>query len=391
MTAMGENHRLFRNPNMIEKPVEIRPPTIVETETAASGRCLVLKGSWNLRGLALTPALLRDLKAYPLGDVEWDLREMDAMDSACVLILWRAWGEKLPARIRLHPDQQRLFDRWQSRPIPPPPATPRRPLILTHLKQSVQGFTDQLLTWIALLGQLLLDLAYLIRHPKHVPWKEISAAIYDTGGRALGITALVGFLIGIVVSYLSSLQLRTFGASIYIVNILGLSIIRELGPLLAAILVAGRSGSAMTASLGVMRVTSELDALAAMGISHSLRLILPKVVALSIAMPLLVVWTDIIALIGGAMAANLELEINVHQFMLKLPSVIPVANFFIGLGKGAVFGLFIALIACHFGLRIKPDTESLGHETTNSVVASITLVILLDAIFAIAFRGVGLR
>jgi phospholipid/cholesterol/gamma-HCH transport system permease protein len=176
---------------------------------------------------------------------------------------------------------------------------------------------------------------------------------------------------------------------VYIVNILGMSIIRELGPLLAAILVAGRSGSAMTASLGVMRVTAELDALAAMGVSLSLRLILPKVVALCIAMPLLVLWTDSIALIGGAMAANLELGISVRQFLLKLPLVVPVMNLYIGLMKGVVFGLFIALIACHFGLRIKPDTESLGHETTNSVVASITLVIVVDAIFAIIFRGVG--
>jgi phospholipid/cholesterol/gamma-HCH transport system permease protein len=260
-----------------------------------------------------------------------------------------------------------------------------------RLARAVHGFAAQLLTWIALLGQLLLDLAFLARHPQAIPWKEISATIHETGGRALGITALVGFLIGIVVSYLSSLQLRTFGASVYIVNILGLSIIRELGPLLAAILVAGRSGSAMTASLGVMRVTAELDALAAMGVSHSLRLILPKVVALCIAMPLLVVWTDAIALVGGAMAANLELGISVRQFLLKLPVVVPVMNLYIGLMKGVVFGLFIALIACHFGLRIKPDTESLGNETTNSVVASITLVILLDAVFAIAFRGVGLR
>ena len=112
--------------------------------------------------------------------------------------------------------------------------------------------------------------------------------------------------------------------------------------------------------------------------------------ALAIAMPLLVVWTDIVALIGGALAAQMELEISMHQFILKLPSTVPVSNFFIGLGKGAVFGLFIALIACHFGLRIKPDTQSLGNETTNSVVVSITLVILLDAIFAIVFKGVGI-
>ncbi len=351
----------------------------------------MLTGFWNLRGLALAPDLPRRVKTCAVHDAEWNLREIQALDSAGASILWRTWGGKLPPRVLLRPEQQRLFERWQNRPVPPSPALPPKDPIVMRLARAVHGFFGQLLTWIALLGQLLLDLAFLARHPQAIPLKEISATIHETGGRALGITALVGFLIGIVVSYLSSLQLRTFGASVYIVNILGLSIIRELGPLLAAILVAGRSGSAMTASLGVMRVTAELDALAAMGVSHSLRLILPKVVALCIAMPLLVLWTDTIALIGGAMAANLELGISVRQFLLKLPLVVPVANLHIGLLKGIVFGLFIALIACHFGLRIKPDTESLGTETTNSVVTSITLVILLDAVFAIVFRGVGLR
>jgi phospholipid/cholesterol/gamma-HCH transport system permease protein len=350
-----------------------------------------LSGFWNLRGLAQAPDLPRQAGRCATRDGEWDLLGIAALDSAGAAILWRAWGGRLPPRILLRPEHQRLFERWQTRPVPPSPSVPPKAPAVLRLARAVHGFAAQLLTWIALLGQLLLDLAFLARHPQAIPWKEISATIHETGGRALGITALVGFLIGIVVSYLSSLQLRTFGASVYIVNILGLSIIRELGPLLAAILVAGRSGSAMTASLGVMRVTAELDALAAMGVSHSLRLILPKVVALCIAMPLLVVWTDAIALVGGAMAANLELGISVRQFLLKLPVVVPVMNLYIGLMKGVVFGLFIALIACHFGLRIKPDTESLGNETTNSVVASITLVILLDAVFAIAFRGVGLR
>ncbi|MCI0655092.1 MAG: ABC transporter permease, partial [Methylococcaceae bacterium] len=347
-------------------------------------------GFWNLRGLAMTPDLRNKTRAYAAGNIAWDLSGIEAMDSAGALILWQAWGERLPERIILRHEQERLFLRLQRRSIPAPPDAPKPVPILLRATRLIRTFAIQLLTWVALLGQLIMDLFYLIRHPLGIPWKEISATIHETGGRALGITALVGFLIGIVVSYLSSLQLRTFGAAIYIVNILGLSIIRELGPLLAAILVAGRSGSAMTASLGVMRVTQELDALAAMGISHSQRLILPKVVALCIAMPLLVVWTDLIALIGGAVAANMELEISMHQFMLKLPSAVPVSNFFIGLAKGSVFGLFIALIACHFGLRIKPNTESLGNETTNSVVASITLVILLDAVFAIAFKGVGL-
>lgn len=374
---------------MIDQSTEISTlPTIERAGEKAA--MLTLKGYWNLRGLALTPDLRRKTDSYSAGSFTWDLSGIDVLDSAGALILWQAWGERLPEHVILRPEQERLFSRLQHRHIPAPPVPPAKTPVMLRAIRAIKDFAFQLLTWVAILGQLVMDLLYLFRHPSKIPWKEISATIHETGGRAMGITALVGFLIGIVVSYLSSLQLRTFGASIYIVNILGLSIIRELGPLLAAILVAGRSGSAMTASLGVMRVTQEFDALAAMGISHSLRLILPKVVALSIAMPLLVVWTDMIALIGGALAAQLELEISMHQFMLKLPSAVPVSNFFIGLGKGVVFGLFIALIACHFGLRIKPDTESLGNETTNSVVVSITLVILLDAVFAIAFKGVGL-
>ncbi len=146
----------------------------------------------------------------------------------------------------------------------------------------------------------------------------------------------------------------------------------------------------MTAEIGIMRVTEELDALSAMGISHSLRLILPKVAALALCMPLLSVWTSTTALIGGMYSAQTTLDISYQQFFLKLPDVVPIANVFIGLGKSAVFGLMIALIACHFGFRIKPNTESLGNETTNSVVVAITVVIMIDAIFAILFMGVGM-
>ena len=367
-------------------------PPLIQWDTTNDGGTAMLSGCWNLRGLAMAPDLQGGARGYAgRPGIAWDLLGVETLDSAGACILWQIWDQRLPDRIQIRSEHREVFVRLQQRGIPAPPPPSRKSLLLNRLTRLLQAFIDQLLDWVALLGQLLLDLAYLLRHPRHIPWKEISAAIHETGGRALGITALVGFLIGIVVSYLSALQLRTFGAAIYIVNILGLSIIRELGPLLAAILVAGRSGSAMTARLGVMRVTQELDALSALGISQSLRLILPKVVALSIAMPLLVVWTDIVALLGGAMAARLELGISLHQFVLKLPSAVPVMNFGIGLLKGVVFGLFIALVACHFGLRIKPDTESLGTETTNSVVASITLVILLDAIFAIVFRGVGLR
>lgn len=367
------------------------PPSIDIQRLEQSPPLIALKGPWNLRGLALAADLPRHVREHARDEnLQWDLCGIDALDSAGALILWQAWGEKLPSRIQMRPEQQRQFQRWEQRRIGEP--LPRRKIpLLQRLAGSLQRFFGHVLAWIALLGQVLLDIAYLARHPAEIPWREISATIHETGGRALGITALVGFLIGVVVSYLSALQLQTLGAQIFIVNIVGMSVIRELGPLLAAILVAGRSGSAMTARLGVMRVTEELDALAAMGISQSRRLILPKVIALAVALPLLVVWTDIVGLLGGATAAKLELDIGFQQFLIKLPNSVPVANFAIGLGKGAVFGLFIALVACHFGLAIKPNTESLGNETTNSVVASITLVILVDAVFAILFRSVGLR
>lgn len=203
------------------------------------------------------------------------------------------------------------------------------------------------------------------------------------------VTALVGFLIGVVLSYLSALQLRQFGADVFIVNILGLGIIRELGPVLTAVLVAGRSGSAMTAQLGVMRVTEEIDALDTMGIPRSLRLIFSKVVALSLAMPLLVLWTSAAALVGGMASAWLQLDLSSDFFFQLLPKVVPLQNLWIAQAKGASFGFAVALVACHFGLRVRPNTESLSANTTASVVTSITAVILLDAVFAVATRGVG--
>ena len=239
-------------------------------------------------------------------------------------------------------------------------------------------------------GQMLLDSLVLLRRPARGPWREISASVYRTGTQALGITAAVGCLIGVTLSYLSSEQLRTFGADAFIVNILGIGIVRELGPMICAVLVAGRSGSAITAQLGVMRVTEELDALAVMGIPYTVRLILPKVIALAIAMPLLILWTSSVALIGGAFSAKLQLGMNMSQFITSLPGAVPTINVWLGVGKGVVFGILIALVACHFGMRIQPNTESLGIGTTRSVVTAITVVILADAVFAVLFADVGI-
>lgn len=324
-------------------------------------------------------------------DTQWDLSDVSAMDHAGALLLWRAWGRRMADAVEMRPEQAPLFEHLE---LPSAFKLPRRrrawsgPVVA--LGRTMLAFAGHVTGALVLLGQVSLDALTLARHPARIPWREVSANVYRTGAQALGITALVGFLVGVVLSYLSAQQLKSFGADVFIVNLLGIAVIRELGPVLAAILVAGRSGSAMTAQIGVMRVTEELDALAVMGIPHTLRLVLPKIVALAIAMPLLILWTDAVALAGGMLSAQIQLGLDFRYFISSLPDAVPIANLWLGLGKGAVFGILIALLACHFGLRIKPNTESLGLGTTNSVVTAITVVIIVDAVFAIMFSDIGI-
>jgi len=361
---------------------------------ATSQRVARLSGQWTALALASdrdrAGRMLRRIRSEPVGS--WDLTDVARLDHAGGQALWRAWGRQLPEHIALTETQRGIFERIALMDAQPhdKPESARRLDPITRLGLSIFGFGDHLRGALTLLGGCILDLLAVIRRPRQAPWREISANLYSAGAQALGITALVAFLIGIVLGYLSAQQLAAFGANVYIVNILGLAIVRELGPVLAAILVAGRSGSAITAQLGVMRLTEELDAMRVMGISHGRRLILPRVIALAIAMPLLIMWTDIIALAGGMVAAKLGLGIDYVFFFQALRRAVPVVNLWIGLGKGVVFGGLIALTACHFGLRIKANSQSLGEGTTTSVVASITVVIFADALFAIMFQGVGL-
>ncbi|SDY59477.1 ABC transporter permease [Nitrosomonas sp. Nm33] len=355
--------------------------------------CIKLTGSYTLAALdqELRKVSTRLTRFAAQSDLHWDLTGIQQMDHAGAILIWRAWGMHRPAYLSIRPEQERLFAHLEK--VHPAPKPVRRDILwpILTLGRRYFLFWDHLIGIITLSGQVLLNVFYLIKHPNQIPLREISANLFRTGAQALSITALVGFLIGIVLSYLSSEQLHTYGADVFIVNILGMSIIRELGPMLAAILVAGRSGSSMTAQLGVMRVTEELDALTVMGIPHSLRLVLPKIIGLGIAMPLVVLWTSAIAMLGGILAADLQIGLNYQYSLSSLPDAVPVANLWIGMGKGVVCGMVIALIACHFGLRIKPNTESLGEGTTNSVVTSITAVIFIDAIFAIIFSNVGLK
>jgi phospholipid/cholesterol/gamma-HCH transport system permease protein len=374
--------------------IEKAPTLTINHADTGGEQTVVASGIWQVHALAqcgaikslsATLASLKDNSA-----VEWDLSQLTSLDHIGAQMFWNSWGKKRPAKLKLAERQEELFARIEEAGKLHIKQERKSPLnSVMVLGRGMLTFLEHMHGFIKLIGQVVQDLWRFIRHPLTGPWREVSANIYHAGFQALGITALVGFLIGVVLSFLSAQQLRAYGGDMFIVDLLGMSVIRELGPLLAAILVAGRSGSSITAQLGVMRVTEELDAMLVMGISHGYRLIMPKVLALAISMPLLVVWTDAIALLGGMAAAKVELGLSARYFIQELPDAVPFANYLIGLLKGTTFGVLIALVSCHFGLRIKPNTESLGRGTTTSVVTAITVVILADAVFAIIFSDVG--
>ncbi|ALM85270.1 ABC transporter permease [Bordetella sp. N] len=359
-----------------------------------SGDICHVAGDWSVQALAHPGEVQARRKALANATpaMRWDLTGIERLDTVGANLLWHAWGDVMPKRLRISPGLQEVFQALSSHPgdhNTEPPAQDRWGPV-SAIGDAIFTAARHGKSMTVMLGQLVLDLGHLAVRPSRIPWREISAQIYRMGAQALGITALVGFLIGVVLSYLSSQQLQMFGADRFIVRLLGVSIVRELGPVLAAILVAGRSGSAITAQIGVMRVTQELDAMRVMGISQSQRLILPRVVALAIAMPLLVVWTDALALLGGMLAARAQLGVSAAWFLQSLPDAVSLANYVIGLAKGVTFGIVIAMVACHFGLIIEPNTESLGRRTTTSVVTSITGVILADALFAVLLSRVAL-
>ncbi len=371
----------------------------IEVQSLDGSCVLNVRGEWTAARLtqplawrALTTQLdgLRDLPGG-VAAARWDLSGVEKLDYLGAQVLWRHWGRVWPAALELAAEQRVMLETVEQFTIDRPKPGKRSwsaPLIA--LGDRLFSLWDHVKGMLRLIGQLLLDLLRLVRHPQQGPWRDLSGHLYSFGATALPITALVGFLIGVVLAYLISQQLRQFGADAFIVNILGISLIRELGPVLAAILIAGRSGSAITAQIGVMRVTEELDAMRVMGIARGFRLVMPRALALAIAMPLISVWTTLAALLGGMLAADISMGVTPSYFINSLPAAVSVSNLTLASAKSVVFGLLIALVACHYGLRVKPNTESLGQGTTASVVTSITVVILVDALFAVLFKNVGI-
>lgn len=375
--------------------MEDKTPRITQQHTPA-GPCALTLGMWTAAQLADPGAwagVQRELALLTPGGVtacDWDLRSLQRLDHTGAQLLWNAWGRQWPSSLQTLPSQRAMLERVARYSVTPPPALRMTAwLLFLLLGRQVLRVLGHLKYLTRLIGQLLLDLLRLLRAPRAGPWHDVSGHLYHFGATALPITALVGFLIGVVLAYLMSQQLRQFGADAFIVNILGISLIRELGPMLAAILIAGRSGSSITAQIGVMRVTEELDAMRVMGIAHGFRLVMPRVLAMALAMPLISVWTTLASLLGGMLASDLTMGVTPAYFVEALPKAVEASNLTLAVGKSVVFGGLIALIACHYGLRIKPNTESLGQGTTASVVTSITVVLLVDALFAVVFKNVG--
>lgn len=229
-----------------------------------------------------------------------------------------------------------------------------------------------------------------LRSIKSIRYKEIIFEMNENALKALGIIALTSFLIGLVTAYQSAYQLKIYGANIFIVEILGISIFRELAPLITAIVIAGRSGSAFTAQIGAMKITEELDAMRTMGFDPYLFLVLPRIIALMITMPILIFVADIMGLLGGIIVAYIDLGISFSFFVERLNDVVAAKHFFIGIFKGPFFAFLIASIGVYRGLMVKNDTQSIGINTTKSVVESIFAVIICDAIFSIIFTNLGI-
>lgn len=249
----------------------------------------------------------------------------------------------------------------------------------------LRGFLD----FLQFVGLFFTALWQLITQPSLWRPKEIVYHIGQSGVNAVVIVGLTAFLVGMVIAYQGSVQLAKFGAEILIVDTVGLSITRELAPMITAIVIAGRSGSAYTAEIGAMKITEELSAMRTMGFDPYHFLVLPRVFALMISLPLLIFLADILGIAGGMVATYIQLDLSPSQFLLRLHEVLGVEQYYLGMIKGPVFALMIAWIGCFRGFSVLDTTQSIGLQTTASVVNGIFMVILLDALFSVLYTELG--
>ena len=261
------------------------------------------------------------------------------------------------------------------------------------LEQLGQRFTTAAMQAYALLGFLgenSMAFAGWLRHPVRIRWRPILFNLRSGGFDALPIVGTLSFLLGIVVAYQGADQLRQYGANIFVADLVGLSMLREFSPMMTAIIIAGRSGSAYAAQIGTMSVTQEIDAMRTIGIAPLEMLVLPKFLALVIALPLLTVFADVLGVLGGMLMARAQLGVGFAEFLERFSKAVSVTSYLVGLGKAPVFAAIIVLVGCFQGFRTRGGADSVGQHTTQAVVQSIFLVIVADALFSVAFSVLDL-
>jgi phospholipid/cholesterol/gamma-HCH transport system permease protein len=376
-------------------------PYVAELNPAADIRAgaapfeLHCAGAWVLHAI---PQLERRLNALDLaaaGRLVADASAVTAMDTAGAWLLHRtahaleARGGGLQVR-GLRPEFAALLELVAARTGAPGAGPAGPPGRLTRVGRKAWEIGLGAFGLFSFLGEAAVAFTRSVVDPRRIRWRPLLYNLQTAGFEALPITGLLTFLLGIVIAYQGAEQLERVGANIYIVDLVGLSMVRELSPLITAIIVAGRSGSAYTAQIGTMKVTEEIDALRTIGIAPMDLLVLPKAFALVIALPLLTVYTDVMGILGGMVMARAQLDVSFTTFIDRLDDAVSLTSFLIGVGKTPVFAAIIALVGCYQGFRVSGSAESVGQRTTVSVVQSIFLVILADALFSIAFSHLGI-
>ena len=286
----------------------------------------------------------------------------------------------------LHPEHEALL--MVIKPVTLAHTLPPLPLSQNYFEKTGMIFwphLQQLIGMLAFFGESAVTMGRSIIHPSRFRLRPILYNLQHAGFNALPIVGLLAFLTGVVISYQGAGQLQRYGANIFIVDLVGLSMLRELAPLMTAIIIAGRSGSAFAAQIGTMKVTEEIDALRTIGISPMELLVLPKVIALVIALPLLTVYSDMMGVLGGMLMAKSQLGVGYADFLDRFDDAVKLSALLVGIGKAPVFAAIIAMVGCFQGFQVKNGSDSVGRQTTVSVVQAIFLIIVADALFSVIF------
>lgn len=363
-------------------------------EQARTGDALTvrLNGAWRIENVAAIEAALAQLQEGARRLVI-DARAVEGLDLSGAWLLRERLRTLQDAGGRVEfagePPSQFAFleelteQQAEEQAAEPEPPGSWRDAIAWIGRGSVQQWR-QMVQAIGYLGRIAVTGMRLLR-PRHLRLASVARHIYETGIQAIPIVSLIAFLISVIIAYLSAQQLRQFGAEIFTVDLVAIAVLREMGVLLTAIIVAGRSGSAFAAELGVMRLNEEIDALHSMGVDPFEVLVLPRVIGLLIALPLLTIVADAMGLAGGALLSSLLLDISLTQFIPRLQDALAPTTFWAGLIKAPVFAILIAMVGTYRGMQVRDSSRELGRLTTVAVVQSIFLVIFADAVFAIVF------